>query len=203
MALTKITLKEMRSMIRNRRRRDDDQCFLDMSERDFRGLYLEKLKILAHFMFRIDFSGSDFRGVCLSNSGASFKESIFEDVNFEETRLTGGYWAKAKLVSANLRRADLGMASFEHADFTSANLEGADLCGAHLRGAIFNNANLLGAKWKGERNYEKARIEGADFRGARFDHEAVLKLLPRAIFASSDREKMLAMYTKELADLDT
>ncbi|MDP3799853.1 MAG: pentapeptide repeat-containing protein [bacterium] len=202
MALTKITLKEIRKLIRNRRRRDDDQCFLNMSERDFRGLNLEKLKILTHFMHRIDFSGSDFRGVSFWG-GPNFKESVFEDVNFEGTRLGGAYWGDAKFVSANLRKADFGLACFGGADFTSANLEGADLSDANLCRAIFCDANLMDVQWTGERISERARIEGADFRGAKFDQGAILKLWSKAIFTQTDREKMLATYTKELADLDT
>ena len=114
-----------------------------------------------------DFTEADLSRVDLTEAVATeviaikakLDGAIANQVNFNESDLTGasmvggrfqnGSFAQAKLIDVDLTSADLTRANLAGADLTGANLTGACLADTNLEGTIFGDANLEGVDLTG------------------------------------------------------
>jgi uncharacterized protein YjbI with pentapeptide repeats len=107
-------------------------------------------------------TGGDFDGASLI--GADLRQTKLTDTRFERADLRRINAHKASLMGAVLTRANLGGASLRGAKMRGASLEGADLADADLRDADLENAKLVGMV-----NRERAKLGGANLKGAEDD----------------------------------
>lgn len=98
-------------------------------------------------------------------------------------RLTGAWLARRSLEGVDLREADLARANFEGADLYKLNGSQANFRDARLKGAVLHRAIALEADFSGTdfsgadlssadlrwSIFPKARFDGANLLGARFD----------------------------------
>lgn len=179
----------------------------DLSELDLMGADLSKCNFIDVIATGVSFraatlasavfvgvkvTGADFRDADLTNLRV-VKESVFEDGDFQNARLTaaslrGTRLAGSKLSGAqmdgvdfsesDLREAELHGVSGKDARFVKTNLEGADLSGSNFMNALFQRANLRGADLRGSNLFRAdllrvrvdggTRLEGAETADLRF-----------------------------------
>ena len=90
--------------------------------------------------------------------GDTFKEGIFDGLNFSGAKLQKPVMTHSSFVESKFIATDMALADFNHSDFTDADLTGANLAGANLSYCDFTGANLSGAN-----------LDNADLTGAKID----------------------------------
>ena len=142
--------------------RSDLRMALDIIAR--RGPDLKEIEKLRPEPYRLDFHGTDFRGLSLRHqdfesailSYAQFQGADLEGVNLRLAQLNNVEFESASLYTADLSGSDMSFCDFEHANLNNADLENAkivltdfirsDLRDTSFRGSYINRVNFNGSR---------------------------------------------------------
>jgi len=176
----------------------------------FSDLNLDGEEVVGKVFEHCTFTRSTFSGTELLNCSfisCSFKfcnlssvrivQSSFRDVLFEETKIMGVNWTKAKRPRVklanmiNFRKSNVSYSSFlgldvrgivmeecqaHEVDFREANLAGGNFCATDFKGSLFSRTNLNSANFIDAMNYSINPMEN-DIRKGKFSLPDAITLL--------------------------
>jgi uncharacterized protein YjbI with pentapeptide repeats len=149
----------------------------ELSQANFRHTILNYVRFDRARLFGADFRGARFEEV-------RFMYALYDEVAEQQfpdgfdllaagaykiapgVSLPGALLENASLWDAQLAGANLAGANLENAILGGSNLQDANLQNANLRGARARGVNLRGAELRNA-NFTEAKVEAADFRGAK------------------------------------
>lgn len=126
---------------------------------------------------RCSFTGADLEGANLihaTGQGGDFERATLTAADLRQTKLSDVRFDRADLKRVNAHKASLTGARFLDASLVGASLRGAKLRGADLGGADLADADLRDADLENARlvgivNRDRAKLGGANLRGAEDD----------------------------------
>lgn len=127
-----------------------DLSWLEIQERELPGFSGDRLRAE-----KLVFTMANLEEATLK--GADFEASVGPRARLTGAKLDGSTWNAAILTGANMKEVVA-----RGANFVDTVMNGVDFTGADLRGARFIGTHLVGVK-----GLDKAKTEGAVFRGAR------------------------------------